>query len=223
MDKKSLVYTKVGLVRRLVRPGFVRRLVRRALCVGLWALGLCACSLRFCTRVACWAEPVCTANDHAHAQRYGHAEAWHPYRLCALEWALCVLVRKLCFWLCALFVRLPAWVGAHDSIGSLRTSKFLQFLSNPCCSWQILSIPCKSLLFLKNPQYFLQILTIPFPCKTLTIHYKSLLFLVNSYYSLQNLTNTCKSLLFLRNPYYSLQILTIPYKALLFLNDPYYS
>ena len=87
---------------------------RSALCVGLCvslcaqacALGscaglvrqtwFCAFALSFCTRIASPARlkgilkgPLCAG-------------------LCA-KGALCVLMKKLCFWLCAPFVRLPVW------------------------------------------------------------------------------------------------------------------
>ena len=147
------MHTKVGFVRSFVRPGFVRRLVR-ALFVGLVRWALCvglvrwACSLSFCTRVPCWARVrskwTCTCIHTTVCACRGLTCS--PCRLCALELALCVLVRKLCFWLCAPFVRLPVWVGAHDSIRFLRTPKSSQFLTNPHYSFQTLAIPCNSLL-----------------------------------------------------------------------------
>ena len=106
---------------------FVRRLVRWAcalgLCAGLvrWACalyrlqqGFCACALSFCTctpgspsRLKCILKgPLCAG-------------------LCA-EGALCVLIKKLCFWLCAPFVRSPAWRPAQKS----RSHAVIQYYSD---------------------------------------------------------------------------------------------
>ena len=175
--KKYFVRTLVRLVRWLVRFGGFG-----ALCAGLYAslvrwpcaLALCAqpglvLRLHACIPVArvstgfskdslCIHCPVCRGLHIVLSDRLTgvYIDLCASKGLCAalcVEGALCVCFRLLCFWLCAPFVRLPVWVGAHASIGCLRTSKSSQFLTNPHYSFQILAIPYKSLLFLTNPYY----------------------------------------------------------------------
>ena len=89
-----------------------------ALCAQACALGLCAGLVR-CACALGLVDLCALVLCARHGSVLLHCRSAHVSQaplgsagLCA-KGALCVLMKKLCFWLCAPFVRLPAWRPAQ--------------------------------------------------------------------------------------------------------------